>query len=382
MQTTSRRTWTITAAILTSVVGAAGVAAAGDAATTAWPEWDRFAARFIQADGRVIDLTFDAKSTSEGQSYGLFFALVANDRARFDTLLDWTSSNLADSQLGEKLPGWLWGRHDDGSWAIKDRNAAADADLWLAYTLLEAGRLWQTPRYATLGRKLLALIRDLEVADAGAAGLVLLPGPVGFKLSNERFRINPSYLPEFMFRYLAAADPKGPWTRIWQSYLSTAPAIYAAGVAPDLYVVNSRGVVTQDTERTPSGSYDAIRVYLWAGMSGEHSRELVHLLTPFAELIRKLGMPPEKVNPATGAALKADYSPIGFAGAVLPFLAALHEDALLRTQVTRLATDAGRARLGAATNYYDQALILFGQGWFDERYRFDAEGRLQPKWLP
>ena len=381
MQTASKLTRTMTAAILASAVGAAGVGAAGDAAA-AWPAWDGFAARFIQADGRVIDLTFDGKSTSEGQSYALFFALVANDRKRFDTLLDWTSSNLADGRLGEQLPGWLWGRHDAGSWAIKDRNAAADADLWLAYTLLEAGRLWQTPRYETLGRKLLALVRDREVADAGAAGLVLLPGPVGFKLSNDRFRLNPSYLPGFMFRYLAVADPKGPWAQIWQSYVRKAPEIYAAGVAPDSYVLSSKGVVAQDTERTPSGSYDAIRVYLWAGMSGEQSRDLVRLLTPFAKIIGKLGMPPEKVDPATGVALPAHYSPIGFAGAVLPFLATLHEDGLVRAQVSRLTADAGRARLGAPTNYYDQVLILFGQGWLDEQYRFDEQGRLQPKWLP
>ncbi len=378
MQTTRKRL-RIAAALLASAVG---VTAAGDAAGSWWPEWDRFAARFIQADGRVIDLTFEGKSTSEGQSYALFFALVANDRARFDTLLGWTSNNLADGRLGQQLPGWLWGRHDDGSWAIKDRNAAADADLWLAYTLLEAGRLWQTPRYETLGRGLLALVRDREVADAGAAGLVLLPGPVGFTLPNGRFRINPSYLPGFMFKYFGAVDPKGPWTQIWQDYLRTAPEIYAAGVAPDLYVVSSRGVVAQDTERAPAGSYDAIRVYLWAGMSGEQGGGLVRLLTPFAEHIRELGMPPEKVNPATGAALKADYSPIGFAGAVLPFLAALHEDALLKAQLSRLATDAGRAKLGATTHYYDQVLILFGQGWLDEHYRFDDQGRVQPKRLP
>jgi endo-1,4-beta-D-glucanase Y len=328
----------------------------------------------------VIDLTFDAKSTSEGQSYGLFFALVADDRAQFDTILEWTSSNLADSQLGEQLPGWLWGRDDDGSWGIRDRNAASDADLWLAYTLMEAGRLWQVPRYDSLGRKLLALVRDREVAHAGAAGPVLLPGPVGFELSNQRFRVNPSYLPGFMFQYFAVVDPQGPWADIWQNYLRLAPEIYAAGVAPDLYVVNSRGVVTADSERAPAGSYDAIRVYLWAGMSGEQSSELVRLLKPFAELVRTLGAPPEKVDPASGVAFEADYSPIGFSGAVLPYLKVLQEDELLRAQLSRLRIDDGRARLGAATNYYDQALILFGQGWLDGQYGFDGQGQLQPQW--
>lgn len=381
MRTTIGLSRRIAAAALSSALLATGFAAAG-AVAAPWPAWERFADRFMQADGRVIDLTFDGKSTSEGQSYALFFALVANQRAQFDAVLAWTSDNLADGRLGEQLPGWLWGRHEDGSWSIKDRNAAADADLWLAYTLLEAGRLWQAPRYDDLGRKLLALVRDREVVHAGAAGPVLLPGPVGFTLSDDRFRINPSYLPGFMFRYFADVDPSGPWAQIWQGYLRMAPAIYAAGVAPDLFVVSVSGKLTQDTERTPAGSYDAIRVYLWAGMSGEQSRDILRLLAPYAELIEKLGAPPEKVDPATGAALKADYSPIGFAGAVLPFLAALQRDELLRAQLSRLGVDAARAKLGGATNYFDQALILFGQGWHDGQYRFDEQGRLQPKWLP
>src|ERR1700694_2989853 len=89
-----------------------------------WPEWNDFVARFVQADGRVIDLTFERKSTSEGQAYGLFFALVANQRAQFDTLLKWTSDNLASGQLGDRLPAWLWGLRKDGTWGVKDKNSA------------------------------------------------------------------------------------------------------------------------------------------------------------------------------------------------------------------------------------------------------------------
>lgn len=350
-------------------------------ASSAWPEWNAFVDRFVQADGRVIDLTFERKSTSEGQSYGLFFALVANQRAQFDTLLKWTSDNLAAGQLGDRLPAWLWGQRDDGSWGVKDRNSASDADLWIAYTLLEAARLWQAPHYAATGRKLLALIRRDEIAQAGRAGPVLLPGAVGFALGNGRFRINPSYLPEFMFRYLAATDPDGPWQQVWDGFERMAPNVFAAGVAPDLFVVDSAGVVMPDTERAPSGSYDAIRVYLWAGMSAPGSRQMLGMLAPYAALIRKLGAPPEKVDPLTGAPVKSDYSPIGYAGAVLPFLSALGDKPTLEKQRDRLRAAALRAKQGEPTNYYDQVLILFGQGWLDGRYRFDQQGRLQPSWM-
>jgi len=160
-----------------------------------------------------------------------------------------------------------------------------------------------------------------------------------------------------------------------------APRIFSAGVAPDLFVVDSTGSVMPDTEREPSGSYDAIRVYLWAGMSGRSSQEMVRMLSPYAELIRKFGTPPEKVNPLTGVATKFDYSPIGFSGAVLPFLSALDDKPSLEKQRDRVRAAALRAKRGEATNYYDQVLILFGKGWLDGQYRFDDQGRLQPKWM-
>ena len=47
---------------------------------TDWTAYRTFTARFVQADGRVIDYsTPTQQTTSEGQSYAMFFALVAND---------------------------------------------------------------------------------------------------------------------------------------------------------------------------------------------------------------------------------------------------------------------------------------------------------------
>lgn len=347
--------------------------------STDWPEWSAFAARFVEDSGRVVDLTFGQKSTSEGQSYGLFFALVANDRRRFDAILNWTNDNLAGGALGARLPAWLWGRREDGSWGVKDDNSASDGDLWLAYTLLEAGRLWNAPAYAERGRRLLAQVREKEIAQAGANAW-LLPGAVGFALEGDHYRIDPSYLPGFMFESFAAQDPDGPWRAVWDSYLAAAPQIFAAGVAPDLCIVDAKARVTPDSGAEPVGSYDAIRVYLWAGMSGDNSRALIPLLAHFAVLTRERGAPPEKVDVSSGAPRSADFSPIGFSGAVLPFLRVLGDEPALDAQLTRLAHARLRAKLGGTTNYYDQALILFGKGWNDGRYHFDSSGRLAPNW--
>jgi len=357
--------------------------AAASAADPVWSDWERFAKRFVQDDGRVVDITFDQKSTSEGQSYGLFFALVANDRARFDKILHWTSDNLAGGELGKKLPAWLWGERDDKTWGVKDPNSAADGELWMAYALLEASRAWNAPEYARIGRGLLASMREKEVVTTKAADsmpplTLLLPGPEGFKLENDRYRVDPSYLPPMVLRYFAEVDPEGPWAAIQQTHLQLAPKVYAGGYAPDLFVVDAKGRISADPDR-PEGGYDAIRVYMWAAMAGRDGAELLKLLRPYATLTSQRGGPPEKINPKTGAVL-AEFSPIGYSGAVLPFLKVLGDETGMRHQLSRVQGHELMTRVGKSSAYYDESLILFGKGWLDQAFRFDEMGRLMTRW--
>ena len=83
-------------AMLCGALATGSVLALGMVASLAgpWPFWDGYASSFIDDQGRVIDRQGSDRTTSEGQSYGLFFALVANDHERFDRLLNWTSENL------------------------------------------------------------------------------------------------------------------------------------------------------------------------------------------------------------------------------------------------------------------------------------------------
>ena len=60
--------------------------------------------------GRVIDLSQeDKRSTSEGQAYAMFFALVANDQAMFDRLLGWTK------RLAKEAPLLIYCYHGNAS---------------------------------------------------------------------------------------------------------------------------------------------------------------------------------------------------------------------------------------------------------------------------
>ena len=377
--TTAMRSWLHS---VFALLGAALLTAACSQSTPPgvdWPDWERFVKRYMPDDAHVVDVSFDRKTVSEGQSYAMFFALVANQRSRFDALLNWTSQTLAQGHLGDKLPDWYWGPLPGGGWGIKDPTSATDADLLIVYDLLEAARLWNAPGYAITARRMMALIARTDVVDSGIAGLVLLPGEAGFNDSDKRFFIDPSYLPGFVMARMADTDPAGPWQRIWDGLVLMLQRYCKMGVAPNLFVVDRQGDLSADTDRPAVGSYDAIRVYLWAGMSGRNSEDLVRQFAPFAALVSRLGSPPEQTDPLTGAAL-GPFSPTGFSGAVLPFLAAAGDRKTLDRQISRLRWARLRAMLGGQTAYYDDALILFGKGWQEKRYRFDDQGRLHPRW--
>jgi len=144
---------------------------ANAATACSWPAWDRFKAELVSVDGRVIDPSDERLiTTSEGQSYALFFALVGNDRQAFAQLLRWTTNNLAEGDLARHLPAWLWGRNRQQQWQVLDTNNASDADLWIAYSLLEAGRLWDEPAYTQLGQRLLWRIAAQTVRKARPGG--------------------------------------------------------------------------------------------------------------------------------------------------------------------------------------------------------------------
>jgi endoglucanase len=200
------------AGAMSLTAGGAHAAACDD-----WPAYRTFVERFVQADGRVIDYsTPTQQTTSEGQSYGLFFALVANDRATFDRLLRWTRANLSAGHFDSddlKLPSWQWGKKPDGSYGVLDPNSAADSDVWIAFDLFEAGRLWHEPAYTKLAFALVTQIEKQEVADLRGLGPILLPGPQGFR-NGGTTRLNPSYMPLPVMRALAAQQPDGPWSHV------------------------------------------------------------------------------------------------------------------------------------------------------------------------
>ncbi|WP_446028396.1 cellulose synthase complex periplasmic endoglucanase BcsZ [Lelliottia amnigena] len=356
------RGWMIVALVL---------AATNARAACSWPAWEQFKQDYISDGGRVIDPSDARKiSTSEGQSYALFFALAANDRKAFDLLLNWTSDNLAQGSLSQHLPAWLWGKKDADTWAVIDKNSASDADIWIAWSLLEAGRLWKAPQYTATGKALLKRIASEEVIKVPGLGLMLLPGNVGFT-EEKAWRFNPSYLPPQLANYFTRFG--APWTTLRETNLRLLLETAPKGFSPNWVQYQQNKGWQQQPEKNVIGSYDAIRVYLWTGMMHDRDPQKARLLArfkPMATLATKNGVPPEKVDVTSGK--PTGDGPVGFSASLLPFLQDRDTQAVQRQRVAD--------HFPGNDAYYSYVLTLFGQGWDQHRFRFTAKGELHPDW--
>jgi endoglucanase len=360
-------------------------------AQQSWPLWESYKSHIIDRQGRVVDHSAQDRTTSEGQAYAMFFALVANDRPCFDKLLNWTEANLAAGDLTAHLPAWKWGKGKDGNRRLLDQNPATDADLWLAYDLMEAGRLWHEPRYKKLGTLLAARIALQEVSVLPGLGTTLLSGPVGFHPDPNTWLLNPSYMPPFLLAYFAKTSPAGPWGAVLQSLHPLLAQGSGAGFAMDWVSagttirpsINPEQHASGVTDKPPIGSYDAIRVYLWLGIADPATpgvRELFATVSGMAAYLMLHDTPPEQVDDL-GHILSAN-SPPGFSAALIPYLHALGLKQPERLQIDRLAAtkEAPLGLYGNSGAYYDQNLALFSTGWREQRYRFDRDGNLKVKW--
>jgi len=358
---------------------------------SSWPLWDAFSARFIdRPSGRVFDPNGAQQTTSEGQAYALFFALAAGDRPTFDRVLAWTQTNLASGDLATHLPAWLWGRDKDGQWKILDPNSASDADIWIAYSLIEASRLWRLPADFDLGRSMLSLIAKSEVADLPGFGPMLLPGRSGFQHGNAT-TLNPSYLPVFLFERFSYVDPLGPWTAIAENVPRLLQQSARHGFVMDWveYIPGDGFHPVADPATAgsgsadipaPVGSYDAIRVYLWAGMTSPEDPRYVTVLNSIlamSEYLATHDAPPEKVSDQ--GIPSGQPGPIGFSAAVIPYLRSLSDTSKAASmQTIRLISQRNPATglYGKTAAYYDQCLALFSTGFSTGKFSFWSGGEL------
>jgi len=223
---------------------------------------------------------------------------------------------------------------------------------------------------------------------------MLLPVPTGLRHGNT-WILNPSYLPPFLFERLASLDPSGPWREIARNIPRLLEQSARHGYAMDwVEYVPADGFYPAAAPASPGpgsggddpvGSYDAIRVYLWAGMTNPDDAmrgAILNAVPAMSVWLANHGAPPEKVS-QDGIPVQNE-GPIGFSAAVLPYLRAFPDlSRASARQMIRLSAqkDATSGLYGKDKAYYDQCLALFATGFLDARFRFGSRGELNVEWM-
>ncbi|MCW2285477.1 endoglucanase [Rhodoblastus acidophilus] len=233
--------------------------------------WALYKARFISESGRVMDSANGGISHSEGQGYGMLFAVAADDRAAFDRIWGWTRANLMVRD--DQLLAWRW--EPNARPAVADMNDASDGDILVAWALVEAAERWNDLSYRIAARRVAVEVGRKLLLLGGKDGPLLLPAVAGFSKEDRADGpiVNLSYWVFPAFARLPRAAPEVDWAGLTQSGLALlrASKFGAAGLPADWQSFVD-GVPAPAKGFAPAFSYDAIRIPLYMAMAGVGER--------------------------------------------------------------------------------------------------------------
>ncbi|PTM42380.1 endoglucanase [Bosea sp. 124] len=218
-----------------------------------------FLARFVTAEGRVVDDYNGAVSHSEGQGYGMLVAALTGDRAVFDRIWSWTRRILLIRADG--LAAWRW--VPNTSPPIADQNNATDGDLLIAWALIEAQERWPGS-YGQEGLKLAQSVAKGMVFERSGRTL-LRPAAAGFNAAERQDApvVNLSYWVFPALLRLSQVDPAGPWAGLIKSGLELIDSsrFGPSGLPSDW--ISIKAEPAPSAHEPARFGYDAVRIPLY-----------------------------------------------------------------------------------------------------------------------
>jgi endoglucanase len=308
-------------------------------------EWTRFRSRFLTDDGRLLDTGNGGISHSEGQGWGMMFALAHDDRATFRLIHGWTRR-----VLGRRTDAlFSWRFRPAGNPPVDDPNNATDGDLYIAWALVRAGQRWGDPALveegAAIGRDVLRLL----TREAGGL-LLLLPGAAGFE-DAQRTVVNPSYLVLPAYAALDEVVRDRRWRQLAADGLTLLRQARFGrwGLPPDWLAIDRQtGRLAPAEGWPPRFSYDAVRVPLLLAWSGNATEPAAVAAARFWT-DRSHAQMPAWTDLATGAT-----SPYAASGGIRAV-------AQLAAERIGAAPPAAPAQLDPSDDYYSAALKMLSR---------------------
>jgi endoglucanase len=231
--------------------------------------WENYKTRFINQDGRVIDYSQNAVTTSEGQSYAMLRAVWIDDKQTFDLVWNWTKNDL--KRPNDHLLAWHWGKKQDGTYGLLENggeNSASDADSDVALALILAARRWQDQKYVDAAKPLLTDLWQKETATA-AGKRYLIAG--NWAQDSNTLVLNPSYFAPYAWRIFAEVDKQHAWNSLIAPSYDLLQQVgqepldkdHAVGLPPDWVAINRQTGALQAPNLpnlTTNYGFDAMRI--------------------------------------------------------------------------------------------------------------------------
>lgn len=279
---------------------------AAQASATITAAWRAFAAKFVMADGRVIDDANGSVSHSEGQGFAMLMAAAAGDRESFARLWSWTKSELLIRDDG--LAAWRW--DPKASPNVTDTNNASDGDLLIAWALLEAGTKWRRQDYTSAGTALADAV-GRNVVVPSPFGPLLMPGAKGFKEGEQPDGpvINLSYWVFPAIERIKSVSRTADWDGLVQTGLKLIGASRFGPARLPTDWVSLAGGVPKPAQAFPARfSYDAVRVPLYLAWAYPSDLDRLQI---FSEALGDGSAAPPVMDIASGRPLEA-FGGMGF----------------------------------------------------------------------
>jgi endoglucanase len=238
--------------------------------------WQNYKEEYLEKDTfRTLDKQQDNITTSEGQSYTMFRAVIMGDQETFDATYKWTKDILKRKE--DNLFSWLFGKKPDGTYGVLTErggfNSASDADSDIALALIFAFNRWHQKEYLD---DAIAIIEDIwEKEVIVIDGLPYLTANNVEKFTPDEIIINPSYFAPYSYRIFAELDPEHDWTGVVDSsykVLNESTTI----LPPDWLIIDKDTGETSPTSvknLTTNFGYDALRVPWRIALDYEWNKE-------------------------------------------------------------------------------------------------------------
>jgi len=229
--------------------------------------WTQYKARFLMADGRIVDTGNGNVSHTEGQGFAMLMAVANDDKASFDRMWQWTNRTLKNKANGL----FYWRYNPTAPDPVTDKNNASDGDVMIAWALLQADARWRDARYSAASDAITkALLAHTTVKFAGYR--VMLPGASGFNL-NTSVTLNPSY---FIFPAWQAFANRSHLV-VWRELIKDSQTLLGkmgsgeANLPTDWVSLAADGKLTPAAAWPPRMSYDAVRIPLYLAWADPQS---------------------------------------------------------------------------------------------------------------